>query len=334
MIAMLSATDNASSESSGAIGQREQRSAFHEPVLLDETLTALEPGPGKIFVDGTLGGGGHAEAFLEAGARVVGLDQDAEALQFAGERLGRFGDNYRAFHLNFADVSEALLGAGVARIDGALLDLGVSSWQLDAPGRGFSFIREGPLDMRMNNSCGITAAELVNTAPAEELERIFYTFGEEPAGRRVASRIIADRARRPFESTTDLVESIGKVIHRRGRIHPSTRVFQALRIAVNRELEVLEQGLRGFSRALAIGGRFGVITFHSLEDRIVKHFFKSGSTEWLDRAEWPEPRRNPEFQFRLLTAKPLVASAKEQQRNPRSRSAKLRVVEKCNDVRQ
>ena len=308
--------------------QRPHSTPYHEPVLLAQTLALLEPAPGELFVDGTLGGGGHAEAFLRAGARVIGIDQDPQALAFAGERLSGFGERFVPVRANFEEIAGVLDRLGVEGIDGALLDIGVSSWQLDTPERGFSFQEEGPLDMRMNPQGALSAADLVNTAAEEELARIFREYGEEPAARRIAHQIVRDREVRRLETTLDLVRSVEKVNPRRGRIHPATKVFQALRIAVNRELEVLQAALAAFGARLNPGGRFGVITFHSLEDRIVKQFFKARSVEWLDRPEWPVPRRNPDFQFRLLTPKPAVASEEEQSRNPRSRSAKLRVVEK------
>jgi len=306
----------------------ERPTPYHEPVLLEQTLALLAPAPGKLFVDGTLGGGGHAEAFLQAGARVIGIDQDPQALAFAGERLARYGEAFVSVHANFEAIARVLDDLGIAGIDGALLDIGVSSWQLDTPERGFSFQSNGPLDMRMNPDAPLSAADLVNTAPEGELIRIFREYGEESAARRIAQQIVQDREIRPFETTYDLVRSVEKVHPRRGRTHPATKVFQALRIAVNREIDVLTAALAAFSARLNPGGRLGVITFHSLEDRIVKTYFKARSVEWLDRPEWPAPRRNPDFQFRLLTPKPAVASEEEQNRNPRSRSAKLRVVEK------
>jgi len=310
-----------------ALKPQQPTSTFHhEPVLLAQTLALLAPAPGELFVDGTLGGGGHTEALLEAGARVIGLDQDPQALAFARERLARFGDRFQAVRANFETVSAVLDGLGVGQIDGALLDIGVSSWQLDAPERGFSFQENGPLDMRMDPEGPVTAADLVNHAPEEELIRIFREYGEESDARRIAQQIVRDREVRPLETTLELAASVEKVHPRRGRAHPATKVFQALRIAVNRELDVLQAALVAFSARLASGGRLGVITFHSLEDRIVKTYFKTGSQEWLDRPEWPAPRRNPAFQFRLLTPKPAIASEEEQARNPRSRSAKLRVA--------
>lgn len=302
-----------------------QTADFHEPVLLREVVELLAPAPGKLFVDGTLGGGGHSEAFLQAGARVIGLDQDPESLAFAEARLARFGKKFRAIHANFAELDRL---SDVPEIDVALLDLGVSSWQLDTPERGFSFMKEGPLDMRMNPSGSMTAADLLHSASAEELERIFREFGDEPAARRIALRIVRERAEKRLETTLDLARLVESVIPRRGKTHPATRVFQALRIAVNRELETLAQALEKFTARLRSGGRFGVITFHSLEDRMVKAFFKQRSVEFLDRPEWPAPRRNPDFMLKLVTRKAVVASQEEQTRNPRSRSAKLRVVEK------
>jgi len=301
---------------------------YHEPVLLAQTLALLAPVEGEVFVDGTVGGAGHAERILETGARVIGLDQDPLALDFTRRRLARFGDRFVGVRANFENVAEVLDRLGVGQIDGALLDIGVSSAQLDTPSRGFSFQATGPLDMRMDPDAAVSAADIVNGAAPEELVRIFQEYGEEFEARRIVRQIVVDREMRPLQTTLDLVRSVEKVHPRRGKTHPATKIFQALRIAVNRELEVLQNALNTFSQRLAPGGRLGVITFHSLEDRIVKSFFKTGSTKWLDRPEWPAPRRNPDFQFRLLTPKPAIATQEEQNRNPRSRSAKLRIVVK------
>ncbi len=306
-------------------------SSYHEPVLLPEVLQLLAPAPGKVILDGTLGGGGHTTALLGAGAEVIGLDQDPDALAHNARKLsasGEFAGRFHAVHGNFADAGELLDSIGVSKLDGILLDLGVSSHQLDTPERGFSFQEDGPLDMRMDPSGIISAASLVNAMSADQLERIFREYGEEPHARKIASRIARDRLIRPFQTTRDLAEMIEAIIPRRGHAHPGTRVFQALRIAVNRELEVLQRGLQNLTDRLKPGGVFAVITFHSLEDRIVKTFFKHRSTEWLDQPEWTEPRRNPDYIFRSLTRKPLVASDEEQRRNPRSRSAKLRAVQR------
>ena len=301
---------------------------YHESVLLAETVEALAPAPGRLILDGTIGGGGHAEALLAAGATVIGLDQDGEALDHTTRRLAEFGAHFLPVRSNFAEAGEVLDGLGMAKIDGALLDLGVSSRHLDAAERGFSFMREGPLDMRMDARGLTRAADLVNTLSGEELERIFREFGEERAARRIAERIVRDRAQKQIATTLDLARLVESVIPRHGRAHPATRTFQALRIAVNRELAVLAEGLAEISARLAPGGRFAVITFHSLEDRIVKDFFKSHSVPTLDRPEWPAARPNPDCIFRKITGKPVVASAAEQRVNPRSRSAKLRVVER------
>lgn len=307
------------------------RPTYHEPVMLDEVLRILAPAPGRVIVDCTLGGGGHTAALLGAGAEVIGIDQDPDALAHSERKLAGWGGKFRAVRGNFADACALLDSIGVRKVDAALIDLGVSSHQLDTPERGFSFQSDGPLDMRMDPSGLISAAALVNAMSAEQLERIFREYGEEPHARKIAMRIARDRLIRPFKTTRDLAEMIEAIIPRRGPTHPGTRVFQALRIAVNRELEVLERGLGELTSRLLPGGVLAVITFHSLEDRIVKNFFKHRSTEWLDRPEWPEPQRNPDFLFRSLTRKPLTASEAEQRRNPRSRSAKLRAVQRLTD---
>lgn len=319
----------------GFIAQPEimSRYEYHESVLLAETIDALQPAAGKLFVDGTLGAGGHSGALLAAGARVIGLDQDPDAIAFASGRLSEYSDRFQPVRASFAEVGEVLDRLGIAQIDGALLDLGVSSHQIDTPERGFSFQKDGPLDMRMDPNGPVTAAALVNTMAPEQLERIFRAYGEEPAARKIAARIAKDRLVQPFETTLQLANAVEKVVPRRGKAHPATRIFQALRIAVNRELDVLPVALEQFTQRLAPGARFAVITFHSLEDRIVKQFFKARATEWLDRPEWPAPKRNPDYMFRLVASKAIVASEAEQQSNPRARSAKLRAVEKLPTVR-
>jgi len=299
----------------------------HAPVMTEEILRVLQPRQGKLFLDGTLGGSGHSAALLAAGARVVGLDRDTAALAHARERLAVFGGQFRAVHGNFAAAAANPEVLSAAPFDGALLDLGVSSHQLDTAARGFSFRHDGPLDMRMDSSSGETAADLVNTASEEELVRIFREFGEEPQSKRAARAIVGERDRVAFARTSQLAALLERVLPRRGRIHPATRVFQALRIAVNDELGALRRALETIPLLLRSGARFAVITFHSLEDRIVKSFFRSGSEEWLDRPEWPAPRRNPGRCFLDLTRKPLEASPEEVKRNPRARSARLRAVE-------
>jgi 16S rRNA (cytosine1402-N4)-methyltransferase len=230
---------------------------------------------------------------------------------------------------NFRDACEALDHIGEERLlNGALLDIGVSSHQLDEAERGFSLMREGPLDMRMSPSAAQSAADVVNTLPVAELTRIFQQYGEEQNARRIAAKIVEARATHPFKTTFDLVKAVESVSPRRSAKHPATKVFQALRIHVNDELDALRHALNTLPARLATGARLAVITFHSLEDRIVKVFFREHSREWIDRPEWPKPRRNPDRLFKLLTPHPIAPSEGEMQRNQRSRSAKLRVVEK------
>jgi len=308
-------------------------SGYHQPVLLRESIAHLLPAPGKVFFEGTLGGGGHTRALLDAGATVIATDQDPAAIAEAGEKLAGYGARLILRRANFSEVSRILAELAIVKLDGALFDLGVSSHQFDTPERGFSLIHDGDLDMRMAPDAPQSAADLVNTAGEEELARIFRELGDEPAARRIAARIVRERARMPITRTLQLADVVASVIPRKGRTHPATRVFMALRMAVNRELEALTSVLAEVTRHLAPGGRLAVISFHSGEDRIVKTFMKERATEWLDRPEWPAPRRNPNFIFHLLTTRPLVASADEQRANPRARSAKLRVAERLPHAR-
>ncbi len=271
---------------------------YHRPVLATEVVELLAPRPGALIVDGTCGGGGHCEAILQTGADVLGLDQDPDAIAHAGERLAAFGGRVTLRQANFREAGRVLDELGIAQIGGALLDLGVSSRQLENADRGFSIMRNGPLDMRMDPRRELTAAEIVNTYSEEELTRLFRDLGEEPAARRIASQLVKQRKTEPFRETVQLAHAIEKIVWRHGRRHPATQVFQALRMEVNDELGALADGLRALTARLETGARIAVISFHSLEDRIVKNFFRDRSREWLDRPEWPEPRPNPEFPIR------------------------------------
>lgn len=301
---------------------------YHLPVLAAETIELLAPRPGAVILDGTCGGGGHSELILQKGADVLGLDQDPDAISYATDRLSNFGGRVTLQQANFRDAGRVLDSLGIIGLGGALLDLGVSSRQLENGERGFSIMRNGPLDMRMDPRRELTAAEVVNSYSEEELTRIFRDLGEEPAARRIASQLVKQRKTSPFRETMQLAKAVEKIVWRHGRRHPATQVFQALRMEVNDELRALEDGLLAVTARLETGARLAVITFQSLEDRIVKNFFRDRAREFLDRPEWPEPRANPDFQFTLITSKPVEPSAEEQRENPRSRSAKLRVAER------
>src|SRR5262245_3159583 len=301
---------------------------YHRPVLQREVLELLKPKPGLLIVDGTCGGGGHTEALLESGADVLALDQDPDAVRHVTERLAHLGRRIIVRQANFRHADCVLDELGIRTVGGALLDLGVSSRQLETAERGFSLIRNGPLDMRMDPQTSLTAASIINDYSEQELARLFRELGEEPAARRIAAMIVRIRKTSPFRETLALARTIEKLVGRHGRQHPATQVFQALRMEVNDELGALEQGLRVLTARLEQGGRIALITFHSLEDRMVKNFFRDHSKEWLDRPEWPEPRRNPNHDLALVTPKRVEPSEDEQRANPRSRSAKLRVAEK------
>jgi len=301
---------------------------YHKPVMGQEILHALRPVSGRQVFDGTLGGGGHSELLLQKGAHVIGCDQDDDALSYASRRLEKFGDCFLPLKGNFSNVDELLSGLGIDKVDGMLMDLGVSSHQLDAAERGFSFRADGPLDMRMDQSSELSAKVVVNEWSEEELADLIWKYGEERKSRQVAAAIVKARAEAVIETTFQLVEIVSKVIPRVGPKNPATRVFQALRMAVNRELEVLEEGLRKAVDVLAEGGVLAVVTFHSLEDRIVKHFMRNASAPFLDRPEWPAPRPNPDYSLQLPNRKAIVPAEEEVHTNPRARSAKLRVAVK------
>ena len=300
---------------------------YHLPVFPVEIGEWMATGPDQLVIDGTLGGGGHSEIFLKAGARVIGVDRDPEALAYARARLASHGHRFSTWEGNFSclpEIPEIIHGN---RADGLLMDLGVSSRQLDSAERGFSFMREGPLDMRMGPSSPRTASDIVNQWPEANLVKILFEFGEETKARRIAGAMVRQRAIKPFATTLDLADFIEKTIGRHGRTHPATKTFQAIRMAVNEELESLATALTNASKVLKPGGRLLIITFHSLEDRMVKRFLKHRSTEFLDDPGWPEPRPNPEYQYRLLSRKAIIPTAEEISLNPRARSAKLRVAQ-------
>ncbi|HOC21305.1 MAG: 16S rRNA (cytosine(1402)-N(4))-methyltransferase RsmH [Chloroflexi bacterium] len=303
----------------------------HLSVLLAEVLTGLAVTSGGTYIDGTVGGGGHAAALLEASApdgRLLGLDRDPQAVTRAQARLQPFGLRVRLIHESYAALEATAHREGFFPADGVLLDLGFSSYQIDDPQRGFAFRHEGPLDMRFDPTAGgLTAAELVNDLPESELAALLWRYGEEPRSRAIARAIVAAR---PIHSTAQLAGVIVAATGRTGSrsLHPATRSFQALRIAVNGELEALETALPQAVNVLRAGGRLAVITFHSLEDRIVKRFFQQGVHPCICPPEAPVCTCGRQPTLRLITRKPLTPGAAELAANPRSRSAKLRVVEK------
>jgi 16S rRNA (cytosine1402-N4)-methyltransferase len=289
----------------------------HEPVMTAETIALLDPSRGGLFVDCTVGLGGHARVLLEAGAsKLLGLDRDPEALKIARERLEGFGDRVELVHADYRELGRVLDDRGVPGVDGALADLGVSSMQLDGEGRGFSFRRDEPLDMRMDQSQGPTAADLLDQVGEEELANLIFEYGEERYSRRIARAIVEARGRGSITTTGQLAQIVRRAVPRRGyqRIDPATRTFQAIRIWVNRELDQLEAFVVEACSRLLAGARFAVITFHSLEDRIVKHAFRALA--------------QGRMALKILTKRPIVPGDTELDRNPRARSAKLRAVER------
>jgi 16S rRNA (cytosine1402-N4)-methyltransferase len=302
---------------------------MHQPVLLQEIIDALQPRSGGVYIDGTVGAGGHAAAILSASApdgQLHGLDQDRQALELAGHNLARFGNRVMLYHANFKQLAQIARLYHLPPADGLLLDLGVSSMQFDQPDRGFSFQHDGPLDMRMNQGRGQTAADLINTLPEEELANLIYKYGEETQSRRIARAIV--RAR-PLNRTRQLADVVAGAVRRKGRprIHPATRTFQALRVAVNDELAVLEQVLPQAVSLLKPEGRLAVISFHSLEDRIVKLYFRQESQDCICPPEQPFCTCQHKAIINIITKKPITPQSAEVDRNSRARSAKLRVVE-------
>jgi 16S rRNA (cytosine1402-N4)-methyltransferase len=307
----------------------------HEPVMTREAMDLLRPQPGRRYLDGTVGGGGHAEDILTLSSpdgELVGLDWDDAAIEAARKRLRRFGDRFVPFHVNFTEAARILRELGWGKVSGILLDLGLSSHDLSDPERGFSFQTESRLDMRMDRRGSLDAYQIVNTYSVSELEKILRTYGEEPAARRVAQAIDSRRKKKAIETTKELAEIIAGAVQLSPRvsprkIHPATRTFQALRIAVNRELENLEIFLKGAHELLLSKGRMVVISFHSLEDRLVKEEFRKWGRNCLCPPRIPVCNCGWSQKARALTRRPLRPSPEEARLNPRSRSARLRAVE-------
>jgi len=300
----------------------------HIPVLYQDIILALNPKSRGRYVDGTLGAGGHAAGILKASSpdgEVLGLDVDPQALEIAKKNLSEFGARATIMQASYTTLTEHLVKVGWTRIDGMLLDLGASSMQFDTPERGFSFQTAGELDMRFDPTNALTATHLVNDLPEPELANLIFRYGEEPRSRQIAKAIVTAR---PISSTVQLAEIITSISPSRDRLHPATRTFMALRIAVNDELNSIEEVLPQAIHALEIGGRLAVISFHSLEDRLVKNYFRQESKDCLCPPRQPMCTCGHKASIRELNRRPLIPSDQESSRNPRSRSAKLRVVEK------
>jgi 16S rRNA (cytosine1402-N4)-methyltransferase len=307
--------------------------AIHRPVLLQEAIEALACRPGGLWIDGTIGAGGHAEAILRAsspGGRLIGCDRDAEILEHARRRLAPFGERAVLRHIDHRGLPDLLAELDCGPADGILLDLGVSSLQFDDPSRGFSFQREGPLDMRMDRTQPTSAADLVNRLPKQELRSLLARYGEERAAGRIAGAIVRSRDNEPIRTTTQLARIVAAAAGpaRSRRIHPATRAFQALRIAVNEELDGLDRRLEALIDRLASGGRIAVIAFHSLEDRVVKQTFRSLSHRCRCPRNLPLCACGRPDMVRLVTGRAVRPSADEIDANPRSRSARLRAAER------
>ena len=306
----------------------------HIPVMLEECITYLHIRPDGTYVDGTLGGAGHSSAIaakLGSGGRLIGIDQDAEAVQAAGGRLAPFGAQVTIVQDNFKQIDSILDNLGIEKIDGALLDLGVSSHQLDEAERGFSYMADAPLDMRMNQSAAISAYDVVNGYSEQRLADIIFRYGEERWAKRIAQFITERRRQKPLETTMELVAAIRAAIPKGARLeggNPAKRTFQAIRIEVNGELAILRGAIDAFADRLKPGGRLAVITFHSLEDRIVKEAFLELARGCVCPKEFPVCVCGRKPQAKILTKKPVTASAEELQHNSRAKSAKLRVIEK------
>lgn len=306
----------------------------HRSVLLDECIEGLSIKPNGIYVDGTAGGGGHSyhiAAALTDGGRLIAIDQDETAIAAATKRLEPFSDRVTLVRSNFSEVSRVCFDLGIDKIDGILMDLGVSSYQLDTPERGFSYNADAPLDMRMDNRNPLDASVVVNTYSEDKLREIIYGYGEERFGGKIAAEIVKSRTVKPIETTGELVEIIKRAMPseaKQGGHHPAKRTFQAIRIEVNGELDAIRPAIEGAQKLLAPGGRIAIITFHSLEDRIVKQTFASLAQGCTCPKNFPVCVCGNKPKVKIITRKPILPSEQELQENPRSRSAKLRVAEK------
>jgi 16S rRNA (cytosine1402-N4)-methyltransferase len=305
----------------------------HISVLLEESVKALDIKEDGVYVDGTLGGGGHSYRILAQCPKtaLIGIDRDPEAIEAAKKRLNEFSGRVTFVNRNFSEIKDILNELGIEFINGAVLDLGVSSYQLDNAGRGFSYMNNAPLDMRMNRSDDLSAYDVINRYSLDELTRIFFEYGEEKWSRRIADFIVREREKKPIETTFELVDIIKAAIPKKARLdggHPAKRIFQAVRIEVNGELRILETAIKDFIDVLAPGGRLAVITFHSLEDRIVKQTFAALAKGCTCPKEFPVCVCGKKPQIRLLTRKPIEPGKEEIENNSRSKSAKLRVAEK------
>lgn len=306
----------------------------HKSVLLRECIEGLAIKPSGIYVDGTAGGGGHSFHIASAlgdGGRLIAIDRDEDAIRAAGKRLASFGDRVTLVRDNFENVKDVCIRLGVDHIDGILMDLGVSSYQLDTPERGFSYQADAPLDMRMDNRCSFCAYDVVNGYTEKQLRDVIFDYGEEKFGGRIAAEIAVAREVKPIETTGELVEIIKKAIPaaaRQNGPHPAKRTFQAIRIEVNGELSAIRPAIEGATELLSSGGRIAVITFHSLEDRAVKQTFSSLAEGCICPKEFPVCVCGNTPKVKVITKKPILPSEKELDENPRSRSAKLRIAEK------
>ena len=317
-------------------------SELHKPVMLEETVNALNVRAGGVYVDGTLGRAGHTLEILRRGGKVLGIDRDGQALEESAQRVSEAGFkvaggevaapredwDLKVVHGRHGDLKETVLKEGLGEVDGILLDLGVSSPQLDEAERGFSFRKEGPLDMRMDRSGGVTARDLVATLDETELAKLLREYGEEPAARRIAKAIVSERGKRAISTTVDLAAVIERTVGRTGPHHPATRAFQALRMAVNGEASDLRSALDGGLDVLKAGGRFAIITFESITDRIVKRFFAAHAGRMVSLQSGGERWEGDLPKVKLVTRRAVTATDEEKSTNPRSRSAKLRAAER------